>query len=102
METPNGRSACSKGGVGCAFDNFDRFVENQIGKDTLPDTVGISYELVFPDVNGGSEAENNDKNTQEKTTDDSQTYPTTQSSEQVRSKTGNFELILVMKKIQCQ
>ena len=44
METPNGRSACSKGGVGCAFDNFDRFVENQIGKDTLRDTVGISYE----------------------------------------------------------
>ena len=100
METPNGRSACSKGGVGCAFDNFDRFVESQIRKDTLRDTVGISYELVFPD--GSSEAEDNDKNTQEKTADDSETYPTTQSSEQVRSKTGNFELILIMKKIQCQ
>ena len=98
METPNGRSACSKGGVGCAFDNFDR----KIGKDTLRDTVGISYELVFPDVSGSSEAENNDKNIQEKTADDSKTYPTTQSSEQVRSKTGNFELILIMKKIECQ
>ena len=63
METPNGISACSKDGVGCAFDNFDRFVESKTGKDTLHNKVGISYELVFPQVNGSSDAENNDKNT---------------------------------------
>ena len=64
METPSGKIACSKGGIGCDFDNFDRFVESQNGKNTLHDTVGISYELEFPEVNGISDAENNDKNTQ--------------------------------------
>ena len=76
METPNEISAWSKGGIGCAFDNFDQFVESPSGKNTLHDTVRILYELVFPEVNGGSDAENNGKNTQEKTTDDSKTYPT--------------------------
>ena len=47
---------CSKGGIGCVFDNFNRFLESQIGKNTLHDTVGISYELVFPEVNGSSDA----------------------------------------------
>ena len=54
-ETPNGMSVCSKGGIGCVFDNFDRFIESQSGKDTLHDTAGISYELVFPKVNGSSD-----------------------------------------------
>ena len=72
METPNGMGACSKDGIGCAFDYFDPFVESQSGKDTFRNTVGISYELVFPEVNGSSNAENNDKDTQEKTTDDSE------------------------------
>ena len=70
------------------FDNFDRFVESQSGKDTLHDTVRISNELVFPEVNGSSDVENNSKNTQEKTTDDSETYPTTLGSEPVKSKAG--------------
>ena len=48
VETPNGISAYSKGGIGCAFENFDRFVESQSGKVTLHDPLGISYELVFP------------------------------------------------------
>ena len=48
METPNGISAYSKGGIGCAFENFDRFVESQSGKVTLHYPIGISYELVFP------------------------------------------------------
>ena len=43
METPNRMSAHSKGGTVCAFDNFDRFVESESGKDTLHDTV-IMYE----------------------------------------------------------
>ena len=43
-ETPNGISACSKGCVGCALDNFDRFAESQSEKDTLYDAVGISHE----------------------------------------------------------
>ena len=92
METPNGISAFSKGGIGCAFDNFNQFVESQSGNDTLHDTVGISFELVFPEVNGSSDAENNDKNTQEKTTDDSETYPTTPGSEPVKSKSGTLEI----------
>ena len=91
METQNGMAACSKNGIGCV-DNFDRFVESQSGKDTLHDTVGISYELVFLEVNGSSDAENNDKNTQEKTTDDSETYPTTTSSAPVKFKTGTLEI----------
>ena len=92
METPSGKIACSKGGIGCDFDNFDRFVESQNGKNTLHDTVGISYELEFPEVNGISDAENNDKNTQQKTTYDSQTYQTTPGSEPVKSKTGTLEI----------
>ena len=27
METPRGKIACSKGGIGCDFDNIYRFVE---------------------------------------------------------------------------
>ena len=54
METPNGMSAFSKGGIGCAFDNLDRFVESQSGKDTLVDKVGISYELVFLTISSQS------------------------------------------------
>ena len=80
MERQDGMSACNKGGKGCNFDNFHRFVESQSGKDTFHNTVGISYELVFPEINGSSDAESNDKNTQEKTTDDSETYPTNPSS----------------------
>ena len=87
MKTTNGTSACNKGGIGWAFDNFDQFLEIQSGKDTLHDTVGTSYELVFSEVNGSSDAENNGKNTQVKATDDSETYPTTASSAPVKSKT---------------
>ena len=70
METPNEMSACSKSCIRCAFDNFNRFVESQSGTDTLHDTVGISYELVFPEVNSSSDAENIDQ-TQRKITDNS-------------------------------
>ena len=86
MKTPNGMSACRKSGIGCAFDKFDRFVESQSGKDALHDTVGISYELVFPEVNGSSDAENNDKNIQEKATNHSETYLTTQATNQLNLK----------------
>ena len=56
-----------------------KFVEmlNRYGHCANFHTVAISYELVFPEVNGSSDAENNNKNTQEKATDDSETYPTT-------------------------
>ena len=52
MEIPNGIGGIGcigcKGGIGCAFENFDRFAESQSGKVTLHDPLGISYELVFP------------------------------------------------------
>ena len=35
-----------EGGIGCAFDNYDCFAETQNGKDTLHDTVGITYEVL--------------------------------------------------------
>lgn len=31
-----------------AFDNHDRFVNTQTGKDTLHDTVGIMYQNIYP------------------------------------------------------
>ena len=43
-EIPNAISACNKGGIGCAFDNLNRFLVSQSGKDTLHKTVGTSYE----------------------------------------------------------
>ena len=44
METPNAISACNKGDIGCTFDNLNRFLVSQIGKDTLHKIVGTSYE----------------------------------------------------------
>ena len=54
-------SACSKGGIGCALDNFHWFVESKSGKDTLHDTVGIWYDWVFPEVTGRPDAKSNGK-----------------------------------------
>ena len=95
MKTPNGMIACSKGGAWCALDHFDRFLESQSGKDTLYDTVEISYELAFPEFNGSSDAEKNDKNTHtKKATGDSETYSTSPSSTPVNSKTRTLEIDL--------
>lgn len=44
--TPNGMSLLSEYGTGVGWDNFDRFVETESGKDTLHDTVGIAYQCV--------------------------------------------------------
>ena len=33
-------------GTGVAWDNFDRFVETITGKETLHDTVGITYQTI--------------------------------------------------------
>ena len=33
-------------GIGTVWDNYDRFVETQSGKDTLHDTVGMMYQIV--------------------------------------------------------
>ena len=92
MKTQNGMSVCIKGVIGCTFDNFERFVENRSRKYTRHYTVGISYELAVPEVNGSSDAENNDKNKQEKITGDSETYTTIPSSSPVKSKTGTLEI----------
>ena len=43
---PFGMSLAANLGTGVAWDNYDRFVETQSGKDTLHDTVGIAYQLV--------------------------------------------------------
>ena len=47
--TPFGMSLQSNAGTGVAWDNYDRFVETQSGKDTLHDTVGITYQMVRDD-----------------------------------------------------
>ena len=44
--TPSSMHFSADRGIGCAFDNYDCFVETQNGKDTLHDTVGITYEVV--------------------------------------------------------
>ena len=44
--TPFGMSLKQHCGTGVAWDNYDRYVETQSGKDTLHDTVGIAYQLV--------------------------------------------------------
>ena len=43
METPNGMSACSKSGIRCAFDNFDRFVKSQSGM--IHFTIQLKYHM---------------------------------------------------------
>ena len=43
MKTPNGMSARGKGGMGYSFNKLDRFEERESGKDTLHNTVGMSY-----------------------------------------------------------
>ena len=43
--TPHGMIRNPQYGTGVAWDNFDRFVETESGKDTLHDTVGIVYQL---------------------------------------------------------
>ena len=43
--TPNGMEVAPEYGTGLAWDNFDKFVETQGGKDTIHDNVGIAYQL---------------------------------------------------------
>ena len=50
MYTPYGMDLLSSVGTGLAWDNFDRFVETNSGKDTLHDTVGIAYQIAQSDV----------------------------------------------------
>ena len=40
--------------VGVAYDNFDRFVENLYGKNTLQSIVGIVYQSVSEETSGGA------------------------------------------------
>ena len=44
--TPSCMQLSPEGGIGCAFDNHDCFVETQNGKGTLHNTVGILYEVL--------------------------------------------------------
>lgn len=46
MATPHGMGVGPDYGTGVAWDNFDRFVETDSGKDTLHDTVGITYQAL--------------------------------------------------------
>ena len=43
--TPYGMDLVETVGTGVAWDNYDRFVETSSGKDTLHDTVGITYQI---------------------------------------------------------
>ena len=65
------------GAIGIAWDNYDRFVATRSGKDTLHDTVGITYQVVTTDSNEGSSIFNdkasNITNQQSMTTDTSVT-----------------------------
>lgn len=51
--------------TGVAFDNFDRFVETNTGKDTLHDTVGILYQNIDLNDDNSSLCENVDNDTAE-------------------------------------
>ncbi|GBP62840.1 hypothetical protein EVAR_44695_1 [Eumeta japonica] len=44
--------------TGIAFDNYDRFVETNDGKDTLHDTVGIIYQNIDPNISQESDTPN--------------------------------------------
>ena len=44
--TPFGMTLQSDLGTGVEWDNFDRFVETESGKDTLHDTVGKAYQSI--------------------------------------------------------
>ena len=44
--TPSWMQLSAEGGIGCAFSDPDCFVETQNGKDTLHDTVCITYEVL--------------------------------------------------------
>ena len=44
---PYGMNPTNDCGLGVAWDNFDRFVETQSGKDTLHDTIGITYQKII-------------------------------------------------------
>ena len=46
IKTPFGMNFTNNCGTGIAWDNFDRFVETQSGRDTLHDTVGIAYQVI--------------------------------------------------------
>ena len=46
IKTPFGMNLTNNCGTGIAWDNFDRFVETQSGRDTLHDTVGIAYQVI--------------------------------------------------------
>ena len=65
--TPFGMSLNASTATGVAWDNFDRFVETKSGKDTLHDTVGITYQLLNnsrPNILGNSkEGQNSNENT---------------------------------------
>ena len=47
-------------GTGVAWDNYDRFVETSSGKDTLLDTIGITYQVQTEDVLDFNSKENPD------------------------------------------
>ena len=44
--TPHGMELNPSLGTSVAWDNYDRFVDTQSGKDTLHDTVGIAFQIV--------------------------------------------------------
>ena len=46
LVTPLGMKLNPRCGTGVAWDNFDRFVETITGKETLHDTVGITYQTI--------------------------------------------------------
>ena len=44
--TPIGMKLNPRRGTGISWDNFDRFVETITGKETVHDTVGITYQTI--------------------------------------------------------
>ena len=74
-------------GIGVAFDNLDRFVETQSGKDTLHDMVGIAYEISEPIINQAESVvqEGNEASTSTKESRETSKTPTKKTSREQRS-----------------
>ena len=60
LVTPVGMKLNPCCGTSVAWDNFDRFVEKITGKETLHDTVGITYQLFYRRRTNGQEPDDDE------------------------------------------
>ena len=55
-------------GTGVAWDNFDRFLETITGKETLHDTVGITYQTITEEESIDQEPDDDENRSSEEET----------------------------------